>query len=44
VLAAIAIQKVGPAQIFVIGGLITFVYWATALAVLRPSRTGGEQN
>jgi hypothetical protein len=44
VLAAIALQRVGPAQIFVIGGLVTFVYWATALAVLRPSRTGGEQN
>ena len=43
VLAPIAL-RVGPAQIFVIGGLLTFVYWLTALAVLRPTSTGGEQN
>jgi MFS family permease len=42
VLAAIALERVGPGQIFVVGGLLTFVYWVAALAILRPSRTGGE--
>src|SRR5262245_24814076 len=38
-LAAAAVERVGPREIFVAGGLIAFAYWATAFAVLRPDRT-----
>ncbi len=44
VLAAAAIGQVGSSPIFVIGGLLTFAYWVVAMAILRPSRTGGGQN
>jgi len=36
VIAAAALNRIGPSLIFVIGGLITFVYWAVAWAILRP--------
>lgn len=38
VLAAAAMQRVGPAPIFVVGGLIAAAYWAVAMAILRPGR------
>jgi predicted MFS family arabinose efflux permease len=38
VIAAAAINHIGPSLIFVIGGLITFAYWAIAMAILRPDR------
>ncbi len=44
VLAAAAIEQVGSSGIFVIGGLLTFAYWVVAMAILRPSRTGGGHN
>jgi MFS family permease len=37
-LAAEAIARVGPSMIFVIGGLVTFAYWAVATAITRPDR------
>lgn len=44
VLAAEALTRIGPSKIYVIGGLLTFAYWMIAMAILRPSRTGGGQN
>ena len=38
-LAAAAITRLGPSAIFVAGGLVTFVYWALAMAVTRPDRS-----
>ena len=38
VLAGLALLRVGPGPIFVVGGLIASAYWAVALAVLRPGR------
>lgn len=37
-IAAAAIGRVGPSPIFVVGGLLAFAYWVTAMAVLRPDR------
>ena len=38
IIAAAAIGRVGPSPIFVVGGLLAFVYWAAAMAILRPDR------
>jgi len=38
VIAAAALDRIGPSLIFVIGGLITFAYWAIAMAIVRPDR------
>ncbi len=38
VIAAAAISRYGPRSIFLVGGLLTFVYWALAMALLRPDR------
>ena len=38
VIAAAALDRIGPSLIFVIGGAITFVYWVVAMAILRPDR------
>lgn len=38
-LAAAALARVAPGWIFVIGGLVTFAYWAVAMAVTRPDRS-----
>jgi predicted MFS family arabinose efflux permease len=43
VLAAAALDRVGPGQIFVVGGLLTFAYWAVAMAILRPSRAATQR-
>ena len=37
-LAAAAIARLGPSAIFVAGGLVTFAYWALAMAVTKPDR------
>jgi hypothetical protein len=38
VIAAAALDRIGPSLIFVIGGLVTFAYFAIAMAILRPDR------
>jgi len=35
-LAGLALTRISAGVLFVIGGLITFVYWAVAIAVVRP--------
>jgi hypothetical protein len=29
---------IGPSRIFLVGGLVSFAFWVTALAVVRPIR------
>ena len=36
VIAAAALERIGPSLIFVLGGLITAVYWLAAFAIVRP--------
>src|SRR5438552_2263429 len=38
VIAASVLQRYGPSSIFLVGGLLTFVYWTLAIAILRPDR------
>ncbi len=38
VIAAAALSRYGPRSIFLVGGLLTFVYWVLAMAILRPDR------
>lgn len=38
ILSGAAISRIGPSSVFVVGGLISFVFWIIALAVVRPVR------
>ena len=35
-LAGLALSRISAGLVFVLGGMITFVYWAVAMAVVRP--------
>lgn len=37
-LAAVALERIGPGPIFVVGGLLTAFYWAVAITVVHPTR------
>ena len=38
VIAASVLQRYGPSSIFLVGGLLTFLYWTLAMAIVRPDR------
>lgn len=38
IVAAAVLLRLGPGPIFVIGGLLAFLYWLVAMAVVRPGR------